>query len=93
MATTRMVITGLLEKRSLTALELSRLAGVKEKEVYQHLSHIEKSAKAKGNRLKINPYSCLSCGFRFKDRKRYHPPSRCPVCKEERISNAIFEIV
>lgn len=88
-----MVITDLLEKGALTAMEISRLAGVKEKEVYQHLSHIEKSAKAKGKRLKVTPYCCIPCGFRFKDRKRYHPPGRCPVCKEERISEAVFEIV
>ncbi len=93
MATTRMVITGILEKQSRTALEISRMAGVKEKEVYQHLSHIEKSAKAKGKKLKMTPYYCIACGFKFKDRKRYHPPGRCPLCKEERISEAVFEII
>jgi transcriptional regulator len=92
MATVRMRLFELLENGPRTALELSQLAGIKEKEVYKHLSHIEKSAKAKGKRLKATPYRCKACGFTFKDRKQYHPPSRCPLCKEERISEAVFEI-
>ncbi len=92
MSTARMRIFELLENERRTAMELSRLAGVKEKEVYKHLTHIEKSAKAKGRRLKATPYRCRSCGFTFKDRKQYHPPSRCPLCKEERITEAVFEV-
>lgn len=93
MATTRMVITELLEKQPLTALEISRFAKIKEKEVYQHLVHIEKTAKGKGKRLKMTPYHCIACGYKFKDRKRFHPPGRCPVCREERISDTVFEIL
>jgi transcriptional regulator len=93
MATIRMKIFELLEKRQVTALDISRLVGIKEKEVYQHLPHIEKSVKGKGRRLNMTPYYCISCGFKFKDRKRFYPPGRCPLCKEERISEAFFEIV
>jgi transcriptional regulator len=93
MGTTRMNILTLLEKRQLTALEISRLIGIKEKEVYQHLPHIEKSVKGKGRRLNMTPYYCISCGFKFKDRKRFYPPGRCPLCREERISDAFFKIM
>jgi transcriptional regulator len=93
MGTIRMNILTLLEKRQLTALEISRLIGIKEKEVYQHLPHIEKSVKGKGRRLNMTPYYCISCGFKFKDRKRFYPPGRCPLCKEERISDALFKIM
>lgn len=93
MGTIRMNILTLLEKRQLTALEISRLIGIKEKEVYQHLPHIEKSVKGKGRRLNMTPYYCISCGFKFKDRKRFYPPGRCPLCREERISDALFKIM
>lgn len=93
MGTIRMNILTLLEKRQLTALEISRLIGIKEKEVYQHLPHIEKSVKGKGRRLNMTPYYCISCGFKFKDRKRFYPPGRCPLCREERISDAFFKIM
>lgn len=93
MATIRMRILELLGKKQLTALEISRLVGIKEKEVYQHLSHIEKSVKGKGRRLNMTPYCCISCGFKFKNRKRFYPPGRCPLCREERISEAVFEIM
>lgn len=92
MGTIRIKILELLEKKQLTALEISRLVGIKEKEVYQHLPHIEKTVKGKGRRLNMTPYYCMSCGFKFKERKRFYPPGRCPLCKEERISVALFEI-
>ncbi len=88
-----MNILTLLEKRRHTALEISRLIGIKEKEVYQHLPHIEKSVKGRGRRLNMTPYYCISCGFKFKDRKRFYPPGRCPLCREERISEAFFGIM
>jgi transcriptional regulator len=93
MGTIRMNIIELLRKKPHTALEISRIIGIKEKEVYQHLPHIEKSVKGKGRRLNMTPYYCISCGFKFKDRKRFYPPGRCPQCREERISEAVFEIV
>ena len=93
MGTIRKNIAELLEKRRHSALEISRRVGIKEKEVYQHLPHIEKSAKGRGKRLNRSPYFCMACGFTFKDRKRFYPPSRCPLCREERISEAVFEIV
>jgi transcriptional regulator len=93
MGTIRKKIIELLEKRQHTALEISGLIGIKEKEVYQHLPHIEKSVKGKGSRLIMTPYYCIPCGFKFKDRKRFYPPGRCPICREERISEAFFKIM
>ena len=92
MGTVRKRIQELIEQGPRTAIELSQLAGIKEKEVYKHLPHVEKTVKAKGKRLRTTPYQCRSCGFVFKDRKHFHPPSRCPLCKDERISEAVFEI-
>jgi predicted Zn-ribbon and HTH transcriptional regulator len=87
-----MQIFDLIEKEPLTALDLSKRLGVGEKEIYSNLPHIEKSAKSKGKRLRMKPYQCIMCGFTFKGRKHYHPPSRCPLCKEERILTAFFSI-
>lgn len=77
----------------MTAGELSKAVGVREKEVALHLNHIERSAAAKGNTLVIRPFECLSCGYEFKERKRYTRPGRCPKCKGTHVENPMFRIV
>ena len=39
------------------------------------------------HKLTIFPAECNRCGFVFEDRKKLHKPSRCPKCKNERISD------
>ena len=76
----------------LTAKELSQLAGLSEREVYDHLSHLQKSLKSKRQRLLVTPALCLECDFKFKKRERLSRPGRCPVCRSARISLPRFSL-
>lgn len=76
-----------------TAHELSVRASIREKDVEEHLEHLERSVKAKGEKLVIKPAECLACGFVFSERRRFTTPGSCPSCQSERISPAAFRIV
>jgi len=71
---------------------LSALLGIREKEVYPHLEHIQRSLKARGKRLHVTPYYCRLCRFAFKNRAKLHPPGRCPQCKQGSIEPALFSV-
>ena len=92
MQTDRKEMMTLLEKNALDARALSGALGLREKEVYPHLAHIHRSLKALQKRLVITPYCCRLCGFTFTDRKKFHPPGRCPRCKQGSIEPALFKI-
>ncbi|MFP2904464.1 transcriptional regulator [Pyxidicoccus sp. 3LFB2] len=76
----------------LTSKDLSGLVGISEKDVAEHLAHLEKSLKAQGLRLEVLPASCISCGFAFKDRKRFTRPGACPQCRSTRIDPPAFRV-
>jgi len=90
--TIRQQIIDLLRDQEMDARELSREVSIREKEVYDHLTHIAKSLAAKGNTLSIQPARCLSCGYVFKDRQRYTRPGRCPRCKKSHLQTPSFFI-
>ena len=92
MKTIRQEIIELLNDDEMDARELSRAVGIKEKEVYEHLTHIARSVAAMGSELTIRPSECLKCGFVFNDRKRFTRPGRCPRCRESHIINPSFRI-
>jgi predicted Zn-ribbon and HTH transcriptional regulator len=75
-----------------TVRELSREIGVSESEVLRHLAHLERSLKEDGAKLVVEPPKCLGCGFVFRKRERLDRPSRCPVCRSERLSSARFSV-
>lgn len=74
------------------ARSLSQQLKIAEKEVMMHLPHVDRSARNHGQRLKIIPSNCLSCGYTFKDRKRPTKPGRCPRCKESYLSLPAYRI-
>ena len=82
----------LLSEDPLTAKELSQLAGLSEREVYDHLTHLQKSLKSKRQRLVVTPALCLDCQFNFRKRERLTRPGRCPVCRSTRIALPSFSI-
>jgi predicted Zn-ribbon and HTH transcriptional regulator len=90
MSTLRKKIGEALEGDSLDLREISKLFGIKEKEVLDHLTHIEKSAHHRG--FTVEPASCQQCGFSFKKRARLSTPGRCPLCKSGHISPPRFRI-
>jgi len=91
--TIRQQIFSWLCDREMTAKDLSMVVKIPEKEVTVHLNHIGKTAAAKGNSLVIHPFECLSCGYLFKERKRFTRPGRCPKCKGTHVESPVFRIV
>jgi predicted Zn-ribbon and HTH transcriptional regulator len=92
MPTIRQQIIELLADRQMDARELSGEVGIKEKEVYEHLTHIARSLAAKGSKLTIRPSECLACGYVFKDRRRFTRPGRCPRCRESHLTSPVYYI-
>ena len=71
---------------------LSQQLGIKEKEVYEHLTHVERSVEAAGGRFSVTPSECLLCGYVFENRRRLTRPSRCPACKRSSLQSPSFRI-
>ena len=93
MSTFRQQITDLLTTGALSARELSQALGLRERDVYSHLEHISRSVRASGRQLRILPFACLTCGYRFAKRSRFTRPGRCPRCKNSRIETPRYIIV
>jgi predicted Zn-ribbon and HTH transcriptional regulator len=90
MLTLRKKIAEVLEEECLDLREISKLFGIQEREVLDHLRHIARSVHPK--RLIVDAACCKHCGFTFKKRTRLNTPGRCPVCKSESISPPRFKI-
>lgn len=91
MTTVRQAIKELLRGQELSALELSRLLSLPEKEVYHHLEHLSRAPGA-GYRFRLIPPVCRKCGYRFAKRERLTPPSRCPRCRHQSLSRPRFTL-
>jgi predicted Zn-ribbon and HTH transcriptional regulator len=92
-STIRQAIADALGAETLSARELSQRVGVAEREIGAHLAHLERSLNHSERTLKTLAAYCLECGFAFEKRERKARPSRCPVCRSERIQAPRFTIV
>jgi hypothetical protein len=90
--TVRRAILAELQQGPLSALDISGLVGIPEKDVAGHLEHIRQSLHRTGRRFIVQPAECVKCGFVFDKRERLTRPSRCPVCKSESIHAPLFSI-
>ena len=90
--TVRQEIIHLLSVDEFTLRDLSQALSIPEKEVVDHLSHIDRTVRNQGGNLMEIPYQCLSCGFVFDKRTRFSKPGRCPTCKNSHIQTARFHI-
>ncbi len=90
--TIRQEIISALEGRTLSAKEISAEVRISEKEVYEHLEHIQRSMNKKEHHLMIKSAECMKCGFVFAKRERLKKPGKCPVCKGELIQEPLFSI-
>jgi transcriptional regulator len=81
-----------LAQGPLSALDLSGLVGIPEKEVAGHLEHIRHSLHRTGTRLLVRPAECVKCGFVFEKRGRLTRPGKCPVCRSESIHAPLFSL-
>ena len=64
------------------------------RELEDELRHVARSVRRRGARLRVEGPECRGCGFDFPGReaRHYHPPTRCPRCRERRIDPPRFRI-
>ncbi len=74
------------------ARALSQAAGLPERDVLEHLQHLQKSLKTHKRRLVITPATCLDCQFVFHKRTRLARPGKCPVCRSTHLSEPLFAL-
>ena len=75
-----------------SAKELSALLHIGEKEVYDHLRHIDKSAAHSGSALAVQPAVFRDCGFVFRKRERLTKPGSCPICSGTYVEEPLFAL-
>jgi transcriptional regulator len=90
--TLRETLARILREAPATARELSAAAGVREKDVAEHLDHLGRSLPHRGERLVVEAASCIACGYRFAQRSRLTRPGACPSCRSTRIDPPVFRI-
>lgn len=91
--TIRETLRKTLREAPATARDLSAAAGIREKDVAGHLAHLARSLGQRGERLVVEPATCLACGFAFEARTRLTRPGACPACRSTRIDPPVFRIV
>lgn len=85
--TRRKEIVELLKQRPYTIRELTILYCVETKEIEEDLKHIAYSIKVKRTHS-----LCEFCGFVFKEREKFKGPSKCPKCKNMKITEPMFSV-
>jgi predicted Zn-ribbon and HTH transcriptional regulator len=90
--TRREEIAVLLEEGERGFDELRRELEIPVHVLEEDLRHIDLSVRAAGKRLVIDPARCLACGFIF-TKSKFHPPGRCPKCRNRRINGPEYSIV
>lgn len=91
-ATVRHTLAELLGDAPLSAREISALVHLPVKEIYAHLEHLRHTLQHSGGRLEVTPAACRACGFVFAKRDRLAPPSKCPLCRSETISEPLYAV-
>ena len=92
--TIRQQIVFLLQRETLGVRDISQALGLPEKEIFNHLEHIARSARRLGYHLESKPAAvCLACGYTFRKRRRFSPPTRCPDCRGTHISEPLYHLI
>jgi hypothetical protein len=93
--TRRRALLGFLGARESGFEELRRALGVSAGVLEEDLRHVDRTARAGGGRLVVEPAACRACGFAFHARvsRRYAAPGRCPRCRSERIEDTRLRIL
>ena len=71
--------------------ELRKELGLTVKVLEEDLRHIARSVRSGGRRLLVTSARCEACDFVFGS-TAFHPPGRCPSCRDRRISGPWFRI-
>jgi predicted Zn-ribbon and HTH transcriptional regulator len=89
--TRRQQIVELLAESEWEFDPLRREFGLTVKVLEEDLRHIERSVRAGGQVLILRPACCEACDFVFKN-TAFHPPGRCPSCRDRRIAGPWLRI-
>jgi len=81
-----------LRGQTLSVREISGIVKISEKEVYEHLAHIQRGIRNSRHPLTVTPAECKKCGFIFKKRERLKKPGKCPLCYSESITEPLFSL-
>jgi predicted Zn-ribbon and HTH transcriptional regulator len=90
--TIRQKIISVLEGRIFSAKDISADVRISEKEIYEHLEHIQRTLNKSEHIFILAPAVCKKCGFVFRKRDRLKKPGKCPVCRSELIQEPLFSI-
>jgi len=90
--TVRQRIISFLEGGEASARDIAQELGIPEREVTEHLAHIQKSMTKREYALHMKPSQCNRCGFVFRKRTRLSKPGKCPVCRNKSIHPPLFSI-
>jgi predicted Zn-ribbon and HTH transcriptional regulator len=90
--TIRREIISALEGKTLSAKDISAYVRISEKEIYEHLEHIQRTINKSEHNFIIIPAECKKCGFIFRKRDRLKKPGKCPVCRGESIQEPLFSV-
>ena len=87
--TTRQRIADRIREGPATAGTLAAEFAVPAPQVYDHVRHVARSLD--DEELLVAPPTCRDCGFSDFDDPA-NAPSRCPECRSENLSEAVFTI-
>jgi predicted Zn-ribbon and HTH transcriptional regulator len=90
--TIRRKIISVLEGQTLSAKDISADVRISEKEIYEHLEHIQRTLNKSEYIFILAPAVCKKCSFVFRKRDRLKKPGKCPVCRSELIQEPLFSI-
>jgi predicted Zn-ribbon and HTH transcriptional regulator len=78
--TRREQIIGVLAGAAWEFEALRRQLEMTVRDLEDDLRHVERSVRARGQRLRVDGAECQYCGFRLTS-GALHPPGRCPSCR------------
>lgn len=90
--TIRKMIVAAIRGQQMTAMDISAMVSISEKDVYGHLGHIQRSIKKKEGVFVVVPAECKKCGFKFTKREKLKRPGKCPICRSESLTVPVFLI-
>lgn len=90
--TRRQEIVRLLADREWVMDDLRHELAITVATLEEDLSHVERSVRSDGSRLRVRSAVCADCGFRLSS-KALHPPGRCPRCRNRNLDGPWLTII
>ena len=93
--TVRARLAALLRADEWPADELALALDLERAALEQELTHLERSARRRGERIAVTAPHCIGCGAMCRPRaaRPFHAPRRCPRCKQERMTFPAYRLL